>query len=324
MSSGKLISAINGVDVAKVEALLRRGADPNGPWILRALGWPHVTPLAAAVNARSPQIAKLLLGMGAAPNRPDRRWATPLWLAARLGCAEVASILLAYRADANLPNPQGITPLEEAMWRRKQDVVELLVAHGAVASSARSNGHKLTPYEDLMCSIMRRDVASVERLLAAGASVHGDAKRRWGSAGVPTPLHAAVYGESLEVTAALLGHGADVNSVERGWEPPIALAAYAGNLALAELLLDGGADVNRRTARGASAIENASWYGRSEMLELLLWRGADPHLVLERDRGSVLRVPTPILRRLVEVSTKRFPEAEALLAANDRLEPRGP
>lgn len=319
MSWGALIAAINGDDVAKVEALLRRGADPNGSWILRALRWQHVTPLAAAVNARSPQIAKLLLGMGAAPNRPDRRWATPLWLAARLGCAEVAAVLLTYRADANLPNPQGITPLEEAMWRRKQDVVELLVAHGAVASPARSNGHKLTPYEDLMCSIMRRDVASVARLLAAGAPIHGDRRRRWGSTGVPTPLHAAVYGESLEVTAALLRHGADVNSVERGWEPPIALAAYAGNLALAELLLDGGADVNRRAARGASAIENASWYGRSPMVELLLSRGADPHLALERDPGSLLRIPTPILRRLVEVSTRRFPDAEALLAGGDRL-----
>ncbi|MGA2182615.1 MAG: ankyrin repeat domain-containing protein [Bryobacteraceae bacterium] len=102
-------------------------------------------------------------------------------------------------------------------------------------------------------------------LLAAGA----DVKARSLNAMRNTPLHAAVAGNSVAVTRALLEHGADVNAPqEAGWTP-LHGAAQNGNAELIQLLIAAGATVSTRADNGQTPADLALTRGHQAAVDIL-------------------------------------------------------
>jgi len=125
-----------------VRTLLAHGADPNLPY--KAGITPlmcvsqHVARARAKVNARSkggltalhfaarhnePEIAELLISVGAQVNARDPKGATPLHYASQKGGEEMIQVLLSAGADRNVKNKAGQTPVQIA---KTPDVAKLL------------------------------------------------------------------------------------------------------------------------------------------------------------------------------------------------------
>ncbi|KAK0609759.1 ankyrin repeat-containing domain protein [Bombardia bombarda] len=69
-----------------------------------------------------------------------------------------------------------------------------------------------------------------------------------------TPLHSAVINGNINVTRALLEHGADPSPAASGALTPLHYAAIQGNLELVYLLKNGGADIDAVTDDGQSVL----------------------------------------------------------------------
>ncbi len=93
-----------------------------------------------------------------------------------------------------------------------------------------------------------------------------------------TPLHAAVAYNELDVVAAELKRGVDVNIVDEDGYPPLMVAAVnpAPGTEMLQLLLEHGADVNAaHVERGDTALGLAIEHGTLETVEALLEAGAN-------------------------------------------------
>ncbi len=96
-----------------------------------------------------------------------------------------------------------------------------------------------------------------------------------------TPLHQAILRRDLATVTRLLDRGARIDAGVAEVKPfalelgatPLQLAAAAGHADLVRLLLDRGADVHARDARGATALHRAA--GAPDVARILLDRGAD-------------------------------------------------
>ena len=64
-----------------------------------------------------------------------------------------------------------------------------------------------------------------------------------------TPLHVAIQTRDLQVTQALLQHGAEVNAKKKNLQTPVHLAALCGNPDILRALLHGGGQVNTKDDR---------------------------------------------------------------------------
>lgn len=171
-------------------------------------------------------------------------------------------------------------------------------------------------YDQLIERIRECDVAGLEKLLAEGISLKQPWYRKLLAPSLPSPLIAAVYANSTEIASLLIRYNADVDDGMRNVGTPLAFACGRGNIDMVSILLDSGADIDKKLSGSGTPVEQAAWRGKEEIVTLLLEKGADPHPPLRRDAGSLLRIPSPILYRLLKASTQRFPEAEAILAAD--------
>ncbi len=89
------------------------------------------------------------------------------------------------------------------------------------------------------------------------------------------PLHWAAGGGSRDVTAILLGKGADVNARNDSGATPLHLAAFMGRNDVVELLLAKGADVNARNLKKRTPLHNAAGKGYKPVVKTLLAKGAE-------------------------------------------------
>ena len=80
-------------------------------------------------DAKTKEIAELLIAKGADVNVKDKRGFTPLHYAARGGRNEIAELLISKGADVNAKNDEGKTALDEAKY--KPETADLLRKHGA-------------------------------------------------------------------------------------------------------------------------------------------------------------------------------------------------
>lgn len=141
-------------------ALVKSGADvdaplkkqPSGPGRIK---WEGVTPvLMASKNADLPYM-KLLVELGADPNRASSDGTTPLMACAGLGCyapdeeagteeecLEAAAWLLAHGADVNAVNQDGDTAMHGAAYKSLPKMVEWLDAKGANPAVWNRPNHK--------------------------------------------------------------------------------------------------------------------------------------------------------------------------------------
>lgn len=155
----------------------------------------------------------------------------------------------------------------------------------------------------LLTSTTQRDLAKVKSLLASGLSANGS----WWRLTLrrePTPLTEAVRARSPEIVACLLDHGANPNLRSTKWMEPLALACQEGDRAIAELLVDRGAAIDLGTtgSEQPTPIEAAAWRGHEDLVVFLLERGANPAPVFARGAGSLIRIKTSILLRLISAS----------------------
>ena len=152
-------------------------------------------------------------------------------------------------------------------------------------------------------AIRTRNVAALKRLLTA------DTLRTWPQGSSRRgPLHMAAATGDVEVTAVIMGMGADVNQVDGYGSLPLCVAASlghsevvrqllaagalpdkqdpSGQLALilaagrgstrsVEALIAAGANVNARGSLGGTALHDATFGGHIRVVETLLDNGAD-------------------------------------------------
>ncbi|MGH9665618.1 MAG: ankyrin repeat domain-containing protein [Bryobacteraceae bacterium] len=118
-------------------------------------------------------VAKMLLALGADPNKPGAGGVTPLHLAAMKDHAGVVEALLAHGAKVNVRDDAGQTPLHEAALGGSAKAAEILLAHGAeIDAKDRESG--ATP---LYYAATWGRVAVTQLLLQKGAAVNvADAK----------------------------------------------------------------------------------------------------------------------------------------------------
>ncbi|MBL3665443.1 ankyrin repeat domain-containing protein [Streptomyces sp. M2CJ-2] len=128
--SRQLFGATLTADTARVQALLRAGADPERG------DSDGTTPLYLASVQGEAEVARLLLEAGASPDTESRGVGsdgTPLCAAACWGHTETVRELLAHGADPNLREDRGTgwSPLEWANNGPHPATAELLVTEGA-------------------------------------------------------------------------------------------------------------------------------------------------------------------------------------------------
>lgn len=111
------------------------------------------------------------------------------------------------------------------------------------------SGEPVSASTALFTAIANSDVATIERLFAAGAST--DVYSPQGT----TPLTEAIVKGDPTVINAILTKGVNTNLPTRPQGvTPLTLALQQGNLALAQRLLDAGADINLRDAAGDTVL----------------------------------------------------------------------
>jgi len=123
-------------DVAKLQALLEAGADPN------QRGDHGSRPLIEAVSAGQLKTVRALIAAGANPNLTSSGGRTPLIEAAIHGRTQIAALLISAGADLNIAERGAGTALEAAEREGHTEVAALLRRSGA-RTSGRSVGDKV-------------------------------------------------------------------------------------------------------------------------------------------------------------------------------------
>jgi uncharacterized protein len=226
---------------AKLERLLKQGADVNAPQVdgMTALHWATYNDDLKAVE--------LLVQSGANVKAANRYGVTPISLACTNGNAAIVELLLASGADPNRSLPGGETPLMTAARTGALTAVKVLLSRGAAVGAKEEKRGQTA----LIWAAAEGHAKVVEALIAAGA----DYRTRLES-GLTPLLFAARDGRS-DVARVLLTSGADVNDAipdgkrlgYGGRLPPVGatpllLAVMNGHFELAAQLLDAGANPN--------------------------------------------------------------------------------
>jgi len=279
-----LNQAANAGNRAMVEFLLGRGADIN------AKAWHGKTPLGTAVEEGFQAVTEVLLANKADVNARDDSGLTPLALAAEHNQPKILQMLLAAGADANVEDNGGRTPLSFAAWSGSPEMVKQLLA-----AKADPNGGTLDA--PLLCAINKKDAASAQLLLQAGANPNAkgelDWQPSWGfgqsvypnnNRGWATPLWLAIDMNQLPMVQLLLKFKADPNNSQTDGRPLLFSALSHTNVL--EVLLDAGAKVdasdetdfiNNQTIK-RTLLDTAVGQNHVVAVEMLLKHGANPNL----------------------------------------------
>jgi len=120
------------------------------------------------------------------------------------------------------------------------------------------------------------DVATVERLLKAGAKVDGDTIS--GNQRIPvliTPLYTAAMTGHAAVVAVLLKAGAKINRTAAHGFTPLFIAAQKGHTAAVSVLIEAGAEIDFVTDDQCTPLFVAAELGHEAVLAVLIKAGAD-------------------------------------------------
>ena len=268
------------------------------------------TPLHVASEYGHAGVVKTLVQAGADVSAVTATGATPLMLAAGSGEVPAVTALLDAGADVNAREPErGHTALMFAAAANRLPAVKLLLERRADANiatkvtdlSALSRGGENPDGRNLPTNVQGRSggpppapaarvrMPGVDRSYFINELVHAH--------GGMTPLHFAARQGYIEVAAALIDAGVDVNQVKGGdHATALLIAAINGQFDLAKLLLERGADANTIAENGVAplyAVINLKWIQESGypnpwahkdqrldylgLMKLLLEKGADPN-----------------------------------------------
>ena len=204
----------------------------------------------AAQSGNAEQIARLRAG-GADVNAADKDGWTPLMLALCAGeDTAAAEALLAAGADVNARNKERWTPLMLALRSDKPAafIARLLAQYHALASPECEDG---TTAMMIACQYAS-DPAVVEALYAADADAVQP--RRGGDCPIHFAVRNATDGAS-GIVSFLLNNRAEVNQTnDAGWTPLMTAARFNTRLDVVAALLSAGADVDARNHDGLTAL----------------------------------------------------------------------
>ncbi len=234
------------------------------------------TGLMLCARAGLPQIAELLLGAGANPQKSgEKSNKTPLEEAINFGRTDI--VLLLARHGGYVPGvlEGGRSLIHRACEKGKPDVVKALLDAGGDGNERTPNGS--TP---LIIAIQLRQNEVADALLdyfdvTTGMNVmHAETDDLRRSA-----FHLAVEKGNAQTVGKMLKNGALVNDPDASGETPLLRAIGQGNLALIETLAANGADLNREDCPLVFACHTPdlrSEARRGEVAALLMRHGADP------------------------------------------------
>lgn len=98
-----------------------------------------------------------------------------------------------------------------------------------------------------------------------------------------TPLHIAIYRESLDEVLALLGANADSNAPGEYGERPLQVALNCGNIEIIEQLLRAGAQCELKDDKGMNCWQIADIVGMRKRFEEIVRRVAPTQVLLRAD-----------------------------------------
>jgi len=163
--------------------------------------------------------------------------------------------------------------LEEAMIRKDTASVIKLIERGVDVNTVDRSGNTL------LTQAIRQDIPDLfEQLMQRRARLN--TRNRNGE----TALSIAAYTGKTAYVTRLVEAGAEVNFY--GW-PPLAYAAFNGHAQIAEYLLKRGAEINATTENGSTALFFAARYGHLEVVKLLLNHEADVSVANELGETAV-------------------------------------
>lgn len=166
-----------------------------------------------AVFNYKPDIVKMLLGMGADPNKMNDLSKTPLNFAIQYQYEDIAKLLLDSGADPNVVDKYEDTMLHICADNGKLELVKLLLNAGANPNVF--NSHRRTP---LHLAALSNHSIIAKKLLDAGAKT--DVFDLNGQ----TPLHYAAEHNHYKVVRILLEAGADYEAEGKNFWNPVDLA----------------------------------------------------------------------------------------------------
>ncbi|MGC4015140.1 MAG: ankyrin repeat domain-containing protein [Luteolibacter sp.] len=258
--------------LAVCQALLEKGADPNGVDGGRILN--------TAVWRNRREVVALLLSKGANPNaappycdsptireinnKEEQDIGAALHIAAFTNNLPLAEMLLKSGADPALPAPRSLnTPLHlvfrgEPPKSAIPSWIKLLLTSGAKADATirypASNGQPERVITPLSLAAGNSDLEACRLLIEAGAKPTG-----------ATELARALNHSNLELTKLLLAHGADPKAPVPERKSLLEIAADSKNAELFRLVWESGAPVDSKWQD--SAFPNASEEIRLELFK---------------------------------------------------------
>lgn len=235
------------------------GADPD------ATGVPEGNALTASAYDGTLTILKILLDAGADVNAPT---GYPLQIASSAGHLEVVKLLLNHGASINAVNPlsENGTALQEACVSRQVDVAKELLAHGA---DPNLGGGLMTNPITAATSNGLGDLVLL--LIEKGAELNV-----FGGEDGSTPLINAACTLKSEYLAAMINHGASVNTADPDEDTALIMSASFGDSDCVRVLLEHKVNVNFCGKHHGTALHAAAANGQSETFRLLLQNGANP------------------------------------------------
>ncbi|WP_417898482.1 ankyrin repeat domain-containing protein [Bacillus haimaensis] len=233
-----------------VQALLKKGADPNQP----EKDAPGGAALHAAVSEKHQSIVKMLLDHGADPNAEVEASGNALYFATRNGHQELVDLL--YAAGGSLS-------LSAACTLGRMDLVGEILA----VSPSEVNAGDFGP---LTQAISEGHADIVRLLLKVGVELNDS----WYTSNYMTY---AIRFSDEEIVKMLLDKGADPNLSNWLGVSYLHIAAMLGKVGMAKMLLEYGADLEKTDDEyGTTPLGWAAKYGQEDMVLFLLKNGAKP------------------------------------------------
>ncbi|KAF3004786.1 hypothetical protein E8E13_002498 [Curvularia kusanoi] len=262
-----------------VKTLLKSGHDARS-----TPEWRFKSVLHAAVMGDHPDIVQILLDSGVNIDEDSGYDGTPLYAAVEYGSDQIAEMLVMAGAAINVPTPHARSPnvLSAAAGGGRDRILTMLLQNGADKTTIRLKDPDTEMYlvsenVDLsgrwLWTAAYRGMAELARAIID----HG-ADPNCSDGIARTSLFFAAGNGHSDVVDLLLSKGANSNTFDDyGWTP-LMLGAGWGHLEVVESLLKSGADLDLVDRAGCTSLNLAAGAGHFQVAELLLKYGADPSI----------------------------------------------